>query len=162
MNEGYFYYLTNQYFIDFPDPKLMTNKEAIDGQAHDRPCFYAFKDEKTGLHWMIPFSSQIDKFSRIHDNKMKKFGKCDTILFGNVLGYKKAFLIQNMCPATKDYIKNQYFINNTTVPVQLDGKFKKELIKAAKKVLHLHKIGKPLIFPDVLEIEKKLSLHIKE
>lgn len=67
-----------------------------------------------------------------------------------------------MCPATKDYIKNQYFINNTTVPVQLDGKFKKELIKAAKKVLHLHKIGKPLIFPDVLEIEKKLSSHIKE
>lgn len=109
MNEGYFYYLTNQYFIDFPDPKLMTNKEAIDGQAHDRPCFYAFKDEKTGLHWMIPFSSQIDKFSRIHDNKMKKFGKCDTILFGNVLGYKKAFFNPKYVSSYKRLYKKSIF-----------------------------------------------------
>lgn len=45
MIEGHFYYITDQYFIDFPDPYLMQNKETINGQAHDRPCFYALKDQ---------------------------------------------------------------------------------------------------------------------
>ena len=29
MDIGHFYYLNDQYFIDFPDPKLMQNKETI-------------------------------------------------------------------------------------------------------------------------------------
>lgn len=62
MNEGHFYYIEDQYFIDFPDQYLMRNKETINGQAHDRPCFYAFQDNKTGLYWMIPFSSQTTNF----------------------------------------------------------------------------------------------------
>ena len=62
MKTGHFYYINDQYFVDFPDPYLMKNKETIDGQAHDRPCFYAFLDVSTNLYWMIPFSSQIDKF----------------------------------------------------------------------------------------------------
>ena len=53
MINGHFYYLTDQYFIDFPDTFLMQNKETINGQAHDRPCFYAFKDKTTGIYWMI-------------------------------------------------------------------------------------------------------------
>ena len=44
MKTGHFYYINDQYFVDFPDPYLMKNKETIDGQAHDRPCFYAFLD----------------------------------------------------------------------------------------------------------------------
>ena len=44
MDNGHFYYITDQYFIDFPDTMLMQNKETVNGQVHDRPCFYAFKD----------------------------------------------------------------------------------------------------------------------
>ena len=40
MDNGHFYYIDDQYFIDFPDPMLMQNKETVNGQAHDRPCFY--------------------------------------------------------------------------------------------------------------------------
>lgn len=42
MEIGHFYYIDDQYFIDFPDAYLMKNKENIDGETHDRPCFYAF------------------------------------------------------------------------------------------------------------------------
>ena len=62
MESGHFYYIDDQYFVDFPDRYLMRNKETVNGQAHDRPCFYAFLDNKTGLFWMIPFSSQVDKY----------------------------------------------------------------------------------------------------
>lgn len=36
MDKGHFYYINDQYFTDFPDTKLMQNKENINGQPHDR------------------------------------------------------------------------------------------------------------------------------
>ena len=92
----------------------MQNKETINGQAHDRPCFYAFKDETTGIYWMIPFSSQTSKYQRIYDAKIQKYKRCDTILFGDVLGHKKAFLIQNMCPIIDEYVKKNILIQRPT------------------------------------------------
>lgn len=71
MEIGHFYYLNDQYFIDFPDTKLMQNKETINGQAHDRPCFYAFQDANTGLYWMIPFSSRVPSLPKYMSKKFK-------------------------------------------------------------------------------------------
>lgn len=156
MITGHFYYISDQYFADFPDNKLMRNKECVGGQMHDRPCFYAFLDEKTGLYWMIPFSSQLKKYQNYYNSKIQKYGKCDTITFGDVLGYKKAFLIQNMCPVTEKYIKNEYIDRKLLLPVRINGKFEAELISKAKKVLALERKGIHLIFPDVLKIEKEL------
>ena len=92
MNVGNFYYIEDTYFNDFPDEKLMQNKETVNGQPHNRPCFYAFKDEKTGLYWMIPISSQVQKFRGYYNQKIRKYGRCDTIVFGEVMGAEKAFL----------------------------------------------------------------------
>lgn len=156
MEIGHFYYLNDQYFADFPDPYLMQNKETIHGQLHDRPCFYTFQDASTGLYWMIPFSSRVDKFMEIHNQKMQKYGKCDTIVFGNVLGRRKAFLIQNMCPVTPKYIKNEYIDANANIPVRINGVLEKELTSKARRVLALHRKGIPLIFPNVFKIEKEL------
>ena len=156
MQEGYFYYLSDQYFIDFPDRFLMKNKEVINGQPHNRPCFCAFKDIGTGLYWMIPFSSQVDKFRDVYNKKVKKYKYCNTIKFGYVLGHEKAFLIQNMCPVTDKYILNQYLDGISQTPVQIDNLFAKKLIADAKRVLLLQRRGKKLIFPDVLKIEVAL------
>lgn len=156
MDIGHFYYLNDQYFIDFPDSQLMQNKETVNGQVHDRPCFYTFQDNKTGLYWMIPFSSRVNKFFAIYNKKMQKYGKCDTIVFGNVLGHKKAFLIQNMCPVTAKYIKNEYIDGVANIPVRISGTLEKELTEKAKRVLALQRKGIPLIFPDVLKIESEL------
>ena len=121
MNTEHFYYINDQYFIDFPDDKLMRNKETVNGQLHGRPCFYAFQDERTSLYWLIPFSSQVEKFRGYYDSKIKRYGRCDTIAFGEVLGFEKAFLIQNMCPITEKYIENEYIDGRASVPVRIDA-----------------------------------------
>ena len=156
MENGAFYYLTDQYFVDFPDSFLMQNKETVAGQAHDRPCYYSFQDQKTGLYWMIPVSSQVAKYRRHYSEKMKVQKRCDTLAFGEILGHETAFLIQNMCPVTKKYIKNQYINRRDGVPVRINGKFERELLKKAKRVLALQRKGVRLIFPDVLKIEAGL------
>lgn len=155
MDVGHFYYIKDQYFIDFPDKHLMTNKENVSGISHDRPCFYAFQDKKTGLYWMIPISSQVKKYERIYNNKIKKYGNCDTIDFGYVLGHKKAFLIQNMCPVDDTYIKNEY-LDLASNPVRISKLTEKRIIKKAKKALALHRNGKHAIFPDIINIETRL------
>lgn len=156
MDTGRFYFLTDQYFVDFPDDKLMRNKEAMGGSLHDRPCFYAFQDGKTGLYWMIPISSRVEKFRSIYQRKIERYGKCDTLLFGEVLGRERAFLIQNMCPITAKYIGDQYMDAGSKLPVRLDGAFERQLIQQASRVLALQRRGVNLIFPDVLKIEAQL------
>ncbi len=156
INKGHFYYINDQYFVDFSDSFLMQNKETINGKPHDRPCFFAFEDSSTGLFWMIPISSRVEKFKELYTSKIQKYGKCDTIAFGKVLGHEKAFLIQNMCPVTYSYINNEYLDKKTNTPVQVNGILEKELITKAKKVLALHRKGIKLIFPDILKIESEL------
>lgn len=155
MNKGCFYFIKNEYFEDFKDPYLMTNKEKVGSEIHNRPCFYAFYDENTKLFWMIPFSSKVDKFKKIYNDKIAKYKTCDTIMFGDVLGYEKAFLLQNMCPIIDKYISNEYKDTND-IPVRVEEIFEKELISKARKVLTLYRKGIKLIFPDVISIEKKL------
>lgn len=156
MKTGHFYYINDQYFSDFNDPYLMLNKETINSKSHDRPCFYAFQDNSTKLYWMVPFSSQVSKFKKIYNKKIQKYKKCDTIVFGKVLGYEKAFLIQNMCPIIQKYIKNEYLDSLSKLPVRIDGRLEYELRSKATKVLALHRAGIKLIFPNVLKIESDL------
>lgn len=155
---GTFYFLSDDYFIDFPDRQLMRDKEPVDGQKHGRPCFYAFEDPKTGLLWMIPFSSKVEKYRAHEQKKIAKYGRCDTILFGYILGHEKAFLIQNMCPATDKYLVNQYIDSKNNVVVRVDGAFEEKLTKTARQVLSKVRKGIKLVFPDVLAIERSLLL----
>jgi hypothetical protein len=105
---------------------------------------------------MIPFSSQVSKYRNYYNQKVAKYKKCDTITFGYVLGYEKAFLIQNMCPITAAYIKNEYLDKATNTPVRISGDFEQELVTKAKRVLALQRKGIKLVFPNVLSIEAKL------
>ncbi|MCT4583891.1 MAG: hypothetical protein N4A54_03110 [Peptostreptococcaceae bacterium] len=163
MSVGKFYFLKDEYFNTYVDKNLMGNKESKGKELNDRPCFYSFKDKRTGLIWLIPISSKVDKFKSIYEYKVKKNRRCDTIVFGEVLGRKKAFLIQNMCPCTPKYLKSIYVDSrNNDTPVQVSDDTKKELIKKAKKVLTLHRQGRKLIFPDVINIEKELIKEINE
>ena len=154
MDVGHFYFISEQFFADFPDEFLMTNHDNINGAPHDRPYLYAFRDKATGLYWAIPFSSQVGKFKALYKSKVKRFGKCDTIEFAEVLGFHKAFLIQNMCPISDRYIKSEYLRGTRPVNISRDDAFR--ITSKAKRVLALHRRGTKLIFPDVLQIEKQL------
>ncbi|TCL32197.1 hypothetical protein EV210_12317 [Anaerospora hongkongensis] len=156
MYSGNFYFIKDQYFIDFPDTRLMKNKEIINGRPHNRPCYYSFKDDATGIYWAVPISSQTPKYQKYHDDKLAKHGACYTIHFGYVLGERKAFLIQNMCPVIPSYINNQYLNANNGQPIILPSKLSSEIETKAKKALIMHRKGLGLIFPDVLAIETQL------
>ena len=157
MKLGSFYFIEEHYFKEFPDERLMKNKEFINGVEHNRPAYYSFLDTKTNIYWLIPISSQVDKYKKIYNDKISKNKSCDTIVFGYVLGKEKAFLIQNMCPITPKYIRNVYIDKATGEDVCINEKLKKELEKKAKKVLRLIRNGySKLVFPDVLAIENKL------
>ena len=158
---GNFYFIENQYYADFPDSNLMANKEILNGVEHNRPCFYSLLDINTGIYWFIPISSQVDKFQDIYNKKAEKYKEVDTIVFGYVMGNKKAFLIQNMFPITSNYIKNEYIDSITNQPVKINDKLKNLLNKKANKVLSLQRKGFILIFPNVLEIEKLLKANME-
>jgi hypothetical protein len=134
----------------------MKDKEFINGQSHGRPCFYSFCDKTNGLYWLIPISSQTQKFRQIYNQKLLKYGDVDTIVFGYVMGDEKAFLIQNMFPITDKYIDCVYIDNKTQKPVIINTRLNNELQHKANKVLNLQRKGYRLIFPDVLAIESKL------
>ena len=156
MDSGCFYFISDKYFEDYPDPLLSRNKAKMADGKHNRPCFFAFKDEQTGLFWMIPISAQSEKYRALYQKKLQKYKRCDTIAFGEVLGYDSIFLIQNMCPVTSDYILEEYYHTGTNTPVRIDERIERVIVEKAKRVLALQHNGVNLILPDVLAIEKKL------
>jgi hypothetical protein len=162
MELGKFYFLLDKYFIDFNDPNLMKNKEEIGGLLHDRPCYYSFFEDITGIYWMIPFSSKIEKYEHERNKKIERNGECETIIFGEVLGFRKVFLIQNMCPVIPEYIKNEYRDKNGN-EVRIGGEFQIKLVQSAKKILALQRKCQSsfrYIFPDVLSIEERLIIKL--
>ena len=66
------------------------------------------------IYWIVPISSRFEKFRKIEQDKISKYGYCNTIRFGTVLGRNTAFLIQNMCPATRKCVQNLSWTWTTT------------------------------------------------
>lgn len=155
MEVGHFYFIKDEFIRDFPDKDIQRNHETISGISHDKPYFCSMKEGN--LYWMIPISSKIDKYHSIEDKIKQRYGKCDTIKFCEVIGHEKAFLLQNMCPISDSYVKNEYVDQVSSKPVKVDGRVEKKLISAAKKVLNKHRRGVKIIFPNVLVIENKLK-----
>lgn len=155
------YFLSDQYYLDFPDDKLMANKDTTDGISHNRPCFFAFSDANNpDIYWIIPISSRCDKFKRIEQEKIQKYGRCNTIRFGTVLGRNAAFLIQNMCPATDRYLTA--YIDKNNCPIRIDGRIAADVIHHARGVLAMAKRGAKVIFPDVFSIYQELERQLQQ
>jgi len=152
IEKGCFYFINDDFFNKFSHIEhLMGNNK----NGNKRPVFFAFENKtNSDILWVVPISSKVPKYKKIYNKKISKNGICDTIVFGNVLGHEKAFLIQNMCPISKKYIDSTY--ENQSQAVKVDNLLKKEIIKKSKKVLALDKKGMKLIYPNVLEIENSL------
>ena len=149
----HFYFISDIFYEDFPDPALMKNKE----EGHGRPCFLAIQDDD-GFYWMIPISSKVEKFKAIYKHKTQNGKRCDTIYFANVLGNEKAFLIQNMFPISEKYISGEYCQHSTGNPVMISEIEAKDILERFKRVLALVKQGNTkLVFPNILEIARTLK-----
>ena len=159
MPQAQLFFLNDQYYLDFPDNKLMKNKDTIDGVPHTRPCFFAFPDaRRPEIYWIVPISSKFEKYKRIEQEKIKKYGRCNTIRFGTVLGRDTAFLIQNMCPATESYLTP--YIDRNNRPIRIDDRVASDVEKNARNVLALAKRGAKVIFPDVFSIYHGLEQQL--
>lgn len=58
-----FYIIKEKFFEDMSDLFLKGNK------GENRPHYYCFEDTHTGIYWMIPLSSRIDKYKRIMEKR---------------------------------------------------------------------------------------------
>ena len=162
MSAGRFCFLSDRYYEDFQDKHLMKNKEAVDGVDHDRPCFFVFQDSTVSeIMWLVPISSNYVKYKRLYDKKVQRYGKCNTIRFGEVLGRQAAFLIQNMCPVTEHYIREIY-VDKNGIAIQIDGRIVQDVITNAREVLAITKRGTRIIFPDVNAIHKVLCKQLAQ
>lgn len=155
MIQGNFYYLTNEYYDRFNGCGIMKNKDEDELGRHGRPCYYCFACD--GFYWMVPISSRVEKYEEIYNEKIKKYPNYDGIRFGYVNGKKRAFLLQNVCPATDKYIDCEYRIERNTVPVRISDSLSKELNGIVRKIIRLHNKGVRIVLSDLSYIIDELN-----
>ncbi len=154
MKKNGFYIIKDTFFEDMADPYLKGNK------AGNRPHFYCFEDAKTGIYWMIPLSSQIDKYKQIMKKKEKAGKPCDIIHIVRLDDSREsAFLIQDMFPISERYIDREYTIAGNHLMLTSEHVVK-EVEQKARKVMGMLKHGVKFTptQPDVMSILGKLRL----
>lgn len=157
---GDFYFMKDKFYSDFSNCGLMPNKDNINPNTGNRPCFFSFQDKnEANIFWLVPISSKSEKYQSIYDKNVAKYGRCDFIDFGNVLGTRAAFLIQNMFPTTKEYIDSRYVVNG--VVVKTDNITTARIIHKAEDVLEKSKKGIKLTFTDIKQIYSMLLKQIE-
>lgn len=153
MKKSGLYIIKDRFFKDFPDPYLKGNKE------ENRPHYYCFKDEKDGVFWVIPLSSQVDKYKNIIDKRESKGKECNSLHVAKLdNGKESAFLIQDMFPIIEEYIEREYTFAGQHMVVTSE-RLIKTIDRKARNTLSMIKRGKKYLStqPDVLRILKKLK-----
>lgn len=147
---GYFYFVSDKFFEIINDPFLKINY-----QTTKRPHYFAFKDKKTDLYWLVPCSSRVFKFEKIIQDKQAKGKRTDTIKIITLFDKKSVLLFQDMFPVIGKYIDEPYIKGGQIVRIT-DPKLIVKLEKTARKVMHL--LHKGIKFtptqPNILLIEK--------
>ncbi|SKC62111.1 hypothetical protein SAMN02745115_01826 [[Eubacterium] yurii] len=152
VKQGYSYHIKDSFFSDVSDSYLMSNKE----DENYRPHYYAIEDSgNKDIFWMIPISSKVEKYKKIITSKIKRNGKCSTIVIGIFAGKENAFLIQNAFPVKAIYLDHMHTIQGN--PITVHKKLDKELRTKLKEVIAMKKRGINLFFTDVDRILAFLS-----
>ena len=99
-----FYIIKEKFFEDMSDPFLKGNK------GKNRPHYYCFEDTHTGIYWMIPLSSRIDKYKRIMEKKEKAGKPCDILHVVKLDDSRESvFLMQDMFRVTPNGVAHFIF-----------------------------------------------------
>ena len=158
IEDGKFYFIKDEFFDIFKDYKLMENKES----GTKRPCYFCFRDKKDkDIVWFVPISTKYDKYKKIYENKKSKVGNRPVynFVFGNVLGKKAVFLIQNIFPTTEEYIEEKY--TNSNKDVEIPVVVQEEIIRIAFRVIRLAESGINIPFYNIIEMKNILLRNIK-
>lgn len=157
MKKTGFYIIKDKFFEDMPDPYLKGNKEG------NRPHYYCFEDTITGIYWMIPLSSRIEKYKRIMEKKAKAGKPCDILHIVKLDDSRESvFLIQDMFPIIEKYIEREYTISGNHLMLTSEHTAR-EIDQKARKVIGMLKRGIKFTptQPDVMAILEKLKECMK-
>ncbi len=99
----------------------MSNHE----RGKKRPTYFTIKDKD--ILWFIPLSSKVDKYKKIVNTKIKKYGFCNTILIEEVFDKESAILLQNAFPTLEKYIDHVHTVNNK--PAKVPDKLSKIILE---------------------------------
>ena len=132
----------------------MTNHE----RGKKRPTYFTIKDKD--ILWFIPLSSKVDKYRKIVDNKMKRYGRCDTILIREILGKDSVILLQNTFPTLEKYIDHAHLLDNGK-PAKVVESLKDEILQNFEYLLKLKSKGVNLFFTDIDKIKKQMLDELK-
>ena len=152
MKKTGFYIIKDIFFEDMSDPYLKGNKSL------NRPHYYCFEDTNTGIYWMIPLSSRIEKYRKIMEKKEKAGKPCDILHIVKLDDSREsAFLIQDMFPIMEEYIEREYTIAGNHLMLTSEHAAR-EIEKKAKKVMGMLKHGIKFTptQPDIMAILEKL------
>lgn len=156
IRQGYSYHIKDEFFDKVQDKYLMNNKE----NGNYRPHFYAIQDKKNPvLYWMIPISSQVEKYKVIIEKKKRKYGKCNTIIIGKFAGKENAFLIQNAFPVIAKFFDHIHTVENK--PVQVHNELNRILTENLREVLALHNRGIYLIYSNIAKIKTIMEQELE-
>lgn len=159
-NNNGLYNISDEYFEEFPDEDLLHNHSPDEYGRRDRPYLFAFRDTNNeSIVWMIPATTNYEKYSKIEKKYREKYGRPSHkyFFYTNEDGLSSVYLIQNICPVTENYVSErndilgfQQTINSECAEVIRDY---------AKEVLSDYEMGfdQYKIFPNVLEIYKSLE-----
>lgn len=146
LKEGYLYHIKDEFFDIVNDETLMQNHE----RGMKRPTYFVIKDED--ILWFIPLSSKVDKYKKVIDNKIKKYGYCNTILIRKIFNKEHAILLQNAFPTIEKYIDHVHLVNGN--PSKVVNSLKYEITKKFNYLLKLKNQGKDLFFIDIDKIKQ--------
>jgi len=149
---GYLYFISDDYFAKVQDPYLKINYSST-----KRPHYFAFQDKNTGLYWVVPCSSRVEKFEALIQKKRAQHKPADAVKIVTVLDKKSVLLFQDMFPITVNYIDSPYIKGGQHVRIA-DPKKVRELEKTALKILNL--LHRGIRFTptqaDIIRIEKMM------
>ena len=151
---GYLYHIKDEFFDIVNDDNLMTNHE----RGKRRPTYFTIKDGD--ILWFIPLSSKVDKYKKIIDKKIERYGVCNTILIREVLGNEAVILIQNAFPTLEKYIDHVHIVDGK--PAKVINKTCKEILENFENLIKLKKRGIDLFFTDVDKIKKQMEDELKK
>lgn len=149
------YIIDDAFFSKFDrDHKLMMNK-------NERRPHYCGIVSDNGVVWLVPLSTQVDKYKKSVEAAEAKHGKgkCVFYYIGKIKGEERAFLIGDAFPCTEEYIKKPFTIAGVPYIVR-NQKDVAAVRQRLSRFIALVRSGKLHPNANIMSIEKALLKDI--
>jgi len=150
---GYIYHIKDEFFDKINDKGLMINHE----NGHARPTYFTIKERD--ILWFIPLSSRVSKYQLIMDKKVKKYGKCKSIMIRRIADREQVILLQNAFPTLEKYIDHPHMVDGK--PFKVTNAIKNEVLTNFRDLLAMKRLGNDLFFTDIDKIKQIMLEELK-